>query len=308
MAALDKGIRILVLAGTGYLFSQNIIRNTIPTKVVTPYKKAPVVVKPGQRHLDLLDEVCTKMHIDADQIHLYYSKGLHAEASGCLYSPWKSALGLPRNFSFTRPEHIQEAGMTLKGEAENWDSESRKALLETLTETLIASNEEVKFRMAHELTHINDKHFLVDSLHDTLFCFAGYKAGTHLASLNKIYTHLPPVRGIPTAVKLSIHLLVWAVTFVVFRESRQKLDHWSEFKADACAAQLGDDYANGGVDFFNGQLKLARLMRDIMGSSGKKMYSEEGNVNNLETFSLFKLSHPNFTDRLKRIEEIKAFS
>ena len=189
---------------------------------------------------------------------------------------------MPRNFAFNTAEDIKKADITFGNRIVNWDSEAGKSLIDTL----LVSDNYIKFVIAHELTHIKSKHFIPMTVHASSFCFGAYL----------LVRHLVASKG-SVVIKL-LHLHMLAVLYFAYRMTRQKLAHWSEFQADKYAAKLSVDYADGGVDCMLSRLRLNRILQEVNVDKGKVMFSINGD--SLQTYT-----HPKRTDRLKRIEAIK---
>ena len=279
-----RSIRILAGLGTTAVFGFNTIPHVLPTKTIEASRGIPNDM-PGGRYEKLLIEVCSKMKIDSNQIHLFYNNGFGTISGGCLNFPGKSVIGLPRNCSFNTVEDIRRAPILFEEKNINWDSKIGKAL----EDVLLISDEHVKFLIAHELVHIKDMHFIALTLHATGFCLAFYKAGMFAASLMK--------GSVPRIILAQ--LLIWGIGFITYTQTRQELSHWMEYKADGSAANLGHQYSVGGVDCMRSRLKLNRVLRKMHGIKGEKLFSKVGD--NLITVS----SHPKRTDRLKKIKEIE---
>jgi len=280
-----RTLRYAVRVGTVAIIGLNTLPHMFPQKTVETNFQMPCNEKPiPKRYTDILNETCTKYKIDPDSVSLFYTNSFSTVSAGTTFLPNKSVIGLPRNYIFESVNDIVVSNIRFQDKPIDWESNIGKAL----QEVLLPNEDHIKFLIGHELTHIKDLHFIINTTHASMVCYATYKLGTMLFQNQVRFSRLALA-----------HTLFFTCGVVLYKISKKYLNYYLEHEADEKSAQLGVSYCDGGIDYMRTRLKLNRILRKMHGEEGETMFSQIGN--NLKDVS----THPKRTDRLKKLKEIK---
>lgn len=279
----SRTVRIVAGICTTAVFGINTLPHFFPEKTIAA-TQGIYDEDVSDHHKTLLDEACKCMNIDERCMKIVYTSSFGTNSAGSVFLPNKAVIGLPRNAVFKNPEDVTRANITFENKPIDWNSNAGKALIDSV----LLDDDNIKFLIGHELTHIKDLNFLQTTAHAT-GCFYGfYKAGVFLPTLVKGQTFF----GI-----ILMNVLIWTIGLTVYFDTRKQLAHRSEYIADEKSALLGRDYCTGGISYMRKRLKNNRVIRKLRGVEGEQAYSKVGDY--LQEDS----THPKRTDRLKKLKE-----
>eukprot|EP00111_Clytia_hemisphaerica_P001753 TCONS_00004946-protein len=288
----QRSLKIIAGIGTTSLFCLNVGPHLFPKQSVDlVHSLSPS----SSRHVDpryknILKETCKLMDIDVNKVDLTHSKTLNTVSAGCLLFPNKAVVVLPRNALYTHPNHLIHAGIHFNNNKPvDWNSKTG----DVLKETLILNDDEIKFLIGHELSHIKDMHFLASTAHGVGLFYMFYKLGTFGPRLLR--------KPLGLASHIGLTMAVWLLGAPVYYMSKRPLAHYMEFSADETSAKLGEYYCSGGISYTRKKLKLNRVLRATT-EDGLETYSKLGNHKKMANM----FSHPKRTERLKKLKEINV--
>ena len=285
-----RSLKIIAGVGTVSLIAINVGPHLFPKYSVNLVNGLPsnMVKNINPRYKEMLDETCKLMNIDPEKVELTHSKTLSTVSAGCLHFPNKSVVVLPRNALYTKEEHLVHAGICFNDKQPiDWNSKTGKAL----KEVLIFTDNEIRFLIGHELTHIQNMDFLYSTAHGVSIYYTFYKLGNLI----------PKFFNRPTGVgcHMLLTVAVWLLGAPFYFWTKKPLSHYLEHTADESSANLDENYCLGGISYTRKRLKLNRILR-ATSEDGEDTYSEMGNSK--RTFD--QMSHPKRTERLKNLKHI----
>jgi len=290
MELYKRSLKVIAGIGTTMLVGVNVLPHIFPRQSIDLSDGMPesFVKHINPKYKELLEETCQLMNIEPDTVELTHSRGLNTLSAGCPFLPNKSVVVLPRNALYTHPDHLMHAGITFNDKKHvDWNSSAGKVL----KEVLILNNDEIRFLIGHELTHIRDYHFVASTLHSTGIFYGFYKLSTLVPKIPKTPMKLGPT--------ILLTIGIWLMGIPCYYATKRPLSHYLEYSADETSAKLGEQYCHGGISYTRKKLKLNRVLR-VTTENGVDCFSKVGNhIGYLDTFS-----HPKRTDRLKQLKEI----
>ncbi|XP_028394231.1 uncharacterized protein LOC114518441 [Dendronephthya gigantea] len=231
-------------------------------------------------------EVAEKMNIShPDKVKLFINNGSSSISVGSTLLPGGAAIGISRLFLYTDLQEISESGLAFKGKKINLHTKAG----EKLSNALLFNEEELKFILAHELSHLKNLDFTTNCFLPAWWLYFTYRA-VPIVSVN-----LPP----NVLLKIAVQCFLWLSSYWIFRHQNISLHHNREFAADEQAAMLGVNYIKGGISATLKKMKVNETLRGMNGSDGRMLYSVEGN-------DLKDWAHPKLSERLRKLEEIYA--
>ena len=285
-----RSLKIIAGVGTVSLITINVWPHLFPKESVNLVHGLPpkMVTKPHPKYQQLLIETCKLMEIDPERIELTHSKTLSTVSAGCLLFPNKSVVVLPRNALYTHADNLVHSGICFHDQKPvDWNSKTGEAL----KEVLLLNDNEMRFLIGHELTHIQNMDFLLNTVHGVSIYYTFYKLGNLIPKLFKRPTGL--------GFHIFLTVTVWLLGAPLYFLTKKPLSHYFEYAADESSAKLGENYCLGGISYTRKRLKLNRILR-ATSENGVDTYSEIGNSKRV----FDQMSHPKRTERLKKLKEI----
>lgn len=239
----------------------------------------------NEKYKTLLHETCKLMNVDPECVNLTHSSGFSTVSAGILSFPNQSVIALPRNSKYEKTEDLFHAGIVFSQKPIDWQSNVGKAL----QKVLILTENDIRFLMGHELTHIKNKDFLLSACHSSFVIGVFYTLGDFLPKLlrQKVFSRV-----------VLLNWTVWLSGLPFYYFTRRYMSHQLELIADETSARLGSSYCDGALHYTRNRLKLNRILRSMHGVTGDDLFSKAGN-NLTDTFT-----HPPRTERLRRIKNI----
>lgn len=277
------------VAGTGavLVFGFSSLPHLFPQKMVKIVHGLPHSSNDNvtPQYMNLLKETCKLMDIDPDRVELTYSRDFSTVSAGILSFPNKSVIALPRNAKYKHKDELCDAGIVFNQKPIDWESNIGKAL----QEVLILSENDIRFLIGHELTHIKNKDFLLSAVHGSTVIGVFYMLGNILPNILK-QTSFHRI--------VLLNWLVWLSGIPFYYLTKRYMSHRMEMIADNNSARLNKTYCDGGIHYTRNRLKLNRILRSLHGVTGDSMFSKTGN-NLADTYT-----HPPRSERLRKLKRI----
>ena len=273
--------RIVAASATGLVLVHS-VPNLYPNIVVNHQALQNVHIP---SHIQpALQEVARKMNLShAEKVKVFINSGFSSISAGSPWLPGGAAIGISRLFLYTNLEELSDSGLVFKGKKINLDSKAGKKL----SEALIFNEDELKFILAHEMSHLKNLDFTTNCFLPAWWLYFTYRA------VPIVVANLPP----NALLKITVQCALWLASYWLFRQQNTTLHHGREFAADRNAAMLGIKYVTGGLNAIIKRMKVNEMLRVLNGEDGKKLYSIEGN-------DLKDWAHPKLSERLRKLEEI----
>lgn len=187
----------------------------------------------------------------------------HIGLSGSNYS---FRIGLPLNFAYNSPEDINP-NMKIESKFVDWNSAEGKSLLESL----VLSEKAQKFVLAQEVLKCSLSAFYLQLSFPTLclgvLFFLGVKG-------NEVYqVHRKPLQA-RTVFYSGLCIFAYGLYILLADQTNQFMERSSL----QVLSSLGKDYIEGGIEYFDKQLKMNKALRNLL-HDGQSTYAVSGNYN-----------------------------
>eukprot|EP00731_Ephydatia_muelleri_P003793 Em0001g3793a len=268
-----ENMRKVVYLAAGAMAALNCVPHAFPAVIRKSYEspdaKAPEELTTHVRR------IARAMHVrNPDRIEVFISRGFSSVSGGCALWPNGAVIGVPRTFLFRNRSDVERSGLRLQNEDIDWNSD----IGQKLAHLLVPSAQEMNFRIAHELAHVE----LLDPLVKVPLASTALVASYHLA--------LVALRFLPRLANTGFPLMFGAGLFVYLQLS-SALGRWMEFRADRRAALCKKSYTEGGIDFMRKSIELESVLQPSTQISISQLISSLSH-------------HPDHQERLDKLEKL----
>ena len=176
-------------------------------------------------------------------------------------------IGLPGSFKYNREEDIVRENLKVNNVPVDWTSENGKRLVNAL---LLSENAK-KFAFARQVFYVDSSYVQMDVALRLLCGLCAYTLGFNLNRKLNLKSSLKRwARG-------SIYSLIGSAWFLMYIVLKDMYTCYQDNTADRQAANLGRDYAEGGVEYYSKVLSRNQSIRELMGTEGPFYYTKFGN-------------------------------
>ena len=272
------------ISATGLVLVHS-LPNLFPDKMLKHHAMAEMEVP--QHVKSTFEEVAQKMDLQhPEKVKLFVNNGYGTVSLGSTLLPGGAAIGISRIFLYKNSKELESAGITFKGRKLNWQSKPGK----NLSEALLFDKDELRFILAHEVSHIKSWDFTTNCFLPAWWLYFTYRA------VPIVVAALPSLNPL---VKLTVQTSVWLASYWIYVHQNVHLHHEREFLADSNAGMVDLAYMKGGISATLKRMRMNTILRGLNGEEGVKLYSLEGN-------DLKDWAHPKLTERLRKLEEVYA--
>lgn len=147
----------------------------------------------------------------------------------------------------------------------NWESEAGRQL----EESLILGENAKKFAIARELFYVKTHHVTVE---------AGIASGSLMFSfVSCVAASDMFLQQAPRLLKSIVYFPIWVLGYIIYTSGKDNYFCYRDRRADEKAAMLGQEYAEGAVEFYSKLLQRNVALRTLFGENGPKYYTVYGN-------------------------------
>ncbi|KAJ8680349.1 hypothetical protein QAD02_016136 [Eretmocerus hayati] len=193
--------------------------------------------------------------------------GFNVYNAGFADAKFGAIIGIPRNFTYRDKSSIDLSDIRVGRSAESLNPFHSEA--DNLLDSLVLSDKAKKFGIAREVLMSQQKLPLYRALESaTMVVVTAFIS--EAARVQWGLDHRP--KGLKYFVYLGSCLLglsTWA-------QIRDGIYTHSEKKVDQKLAELGSDYVEGGIEFYDKQIKKNIALRSLMGPEGAKTFNRDG--------------------------------
>ncbi|XP_061081507.1 transmembrane protein 177-like [Conger conger] len=297
ITALVKKYRAgLLIAGCGAAFSVNILYHVFPDNAFKKVYQAWSKGEPSDLSEKLektFQEVLTDLGVSSPKKYSAFAAfGFQPVGAGVPWMPSGARIGIPANFNSTLDDStgITNRVILINGKEVDWDSSSGTVL----KDALLFSPQAQKFAVAREVARLDSGGPV---LHATVApaCLAG--VCVYSVALKQIFG----LYSGPALKRGAVNVFALALGAVSYLLTSDAVCHWMDYKSDRTAASVSQDYAKGGVEFYDKILSRNKTLRTLMGQKGGETYAPSGN---LFPSSMFRMKHASYTSRREGVASL----
>lgn len=272
----------IIIATAGGLALVHTVPNIYPSLVVNYYGFNNVEIPPKIE--DSYQVVAKNMDLyKRHKVKLFINNGSSSVSAGTTLLPGGAVIGVSRLFLYSNVTELSESGLTFEGKKINMTSKAGQKL----SQSLLFDDDELKFILAHEISHLKHLDFLTNCFLPPCWFYFTYRAILVLSNYS-------PANLVA---KLLLQFSLSILSYWFFNHKMSDFHHKQEFSADKNAALVDVSYVKGGMSLMLKRMQLNQALRALHGDVGKEFFSYEGN-------DLRDFEHPKLTERLRKLEEI----
>ncbi|XP_045533538.1 transmembrane protein 177 [Pieris brassicae] len=273
----DQGRKFSFMVVTGTGLALTAVRFTPHTFLIDKYREFVHYYSAGkpvdltknlrdryQRCLDILNvpEVQRKLF---KPFTVFGFDLFHAGSTG---SRFGVLIGIPVNFNYNNLDDVAKDNVQVNQKPVDLSSEVGKKL----GEALILPDKVQEFAICREILMTQNNKVMFESSYPFISVFLVYNLSMYLNKRLNLYAAPVAMR----AMLYSITGLFGLGTYFLLKDATEV--HY-ETSTDKALVQLGKEYVESGVIFYEKLLARNQVLRELMGPEGERKYTVKGNVN-----------------------------
>lgn len=270
---VDSNVVSWIIAGVGTMYIGVVgVANTFLIHKYQPLfeayeNKKPVVVPDqlNQKFHKVLNELEMEA-LDTTISKVFMSICPDVHHIGLTGSKYSFRIGLPLKFLYTSEADINP-NMKIESKFIDWKSEEGKAL----KESLVLSENAQKFAIAQEVFKSDMASFYLQLSYPTLALVFLYTIAVKGNEKFQVYRKPLQARAVFYS---GICFFSYGLYVLLTDKTQMMLEHMSLKKLSS----LGKDYIEGGIEYFDKQLKINKVLRSLL-HDGEDTYASTGNLN-----------------------------
>ncbi|XP_053612301.1 transmembrane protein 177 [Plodia interpunctella] len=188
--------------------------------------------------------------------------------AGSTSSKFGVAVGIPVNFTYKSVSDLENHDIRVNQEKIDWTSEYGQKL----ADAIILSENVQNFAICREILMTQNNKVFYESAYPFMCVFVMYNLTQYLNNRLNLYAAPKLVRG----TLYGIIGLFGLGTYFLLKDMTEV--HY-ETKVDKQLCELGPEFIESGVIFYEKLLQRNQALRELMGSEGQRKYSKLGNEN-----------------------------
>ncbi|KAK7938500.1 hypothetical protein WMY93_001826 [Mugilogobius chulae] len=255
------------------LFGLNLVQHLVPEQSFCALYQAWSKGEPVQlsdKLQALFQEVLQDFGVSSPQkFSAFASFGFHPVAAGLPVLPSGAHVGIPANFNSSAADSrgITDRTVFINGRAVDWSSAAGSAL----SHALLLSERAQKFAVAREVARL-DGGLPAVSAAVAPACVGG--VWLYSVVLKQMFA----LHSGPVLFRAAVNALSLGLGLVSYFLAADAVGQFVDYASDRRAAAVSQDYARGGVEFYDKLLSRNKTLRTLMGPKGEEMYAPNGNL------------------------------
>lgn len=289
-AFLQKYRTPVLLVSCGGAFTANILYHVFPNDTYRKLYQAWSKGEPASLSEKLektFQAVMSDCAVEGDSktYVAFAAFGFHPIGAGIPWLPAGAQVGIPANFNSTPDDSsgITNRTIFINGKTVEWDSDEGISL----KEALVFSSSAQKFAIARELLRLDSAGPMVQAAVAPA-CLVG------VCINSVVLKHMFGLYGGSILARGVVNVVVLAMGAAFYLLASDEVSQWLDYRSDRRAASLSQEYAKGGVEFYDKILSRNKTLRTLMGQKGIEMYAPSGN---LFPANMLSLKHAPYTAR-----------
>ncbi|XP_039751712.1 transmembrane protein 177 [Pararge aegeria] len=188
--------------------------------------------------------------------------------AGSTSSRFGALVGIPVNFSYKILEDVEKQNVQVN--QKNIDLKSE--IGNKLGEALILPDKVKEFAICREILMTQNNKVMFESSYPFACLFLAYNLSQHFNRRLNLYTAPQAMRGV-------LYTIVGFFSLGTYFLMKDMTEVYYETSVDKKLCELGPDYIESGITFYDKLLQRNQALRELMGKEGEKKYTINGNEN-----------------------------
>ncbi|XP_076634713.1 transmembrane protein 177 [Colletes latitarsis] len=222
-----------------------------------------------KKYKKMFEEVMDDLKLEEEEkknLKIFNVFGYNMFNAGSTSSKYGGVIGIPMNFGYTDVNTVDKDNIFLMDKPVNWEQQAATDFLNSL----ILSDNAKKFALAQEILKVKDNNLLLLAT-DTLM-----NLGAIIITYNLLHK-LFKISQRKRLIRYSFHFIATIVGSLIFIGCTDMRNYMIEMKVDEKLAQVNPKYIEGGKEFYNKLLSRNIALRTLLGESGQKLFTVDGN-------------------------------
>ncbi|XP_060803909.1 transmembrane protein 177 [Amyelois transitella] len=188
--------------------------------------------------------------------------------AGSTTSKYGVAVGIPVNFTYKSMDDLKDHDIRVNQEKIDWTSEYGKKL----ADAIILPENVQKFAICREILMTQNNKVYFESVYPFMCIFFVYNVTHYINRRLNLYAAPTLARGI-------LYSIVGLFGLGSYFLMKDMTEIYYETEVDKRLCELGPEFIESGIIFYEKLLKRNQALREFMGSEGERKYSKLGNEN-----------------------------
>ncbi|CAH2991227.1 unnamed protein product [Chilo suppressalis] len=188
--------------------------------------------------------------------------------AGSLNSRFGAAIGIPVNFTYKSIEDLEKDQIQVNQKEIKWASE----IGQKLANALILPEKVQQFAICREILMTQNNKFMYESAYPFACLFAVYNMSQYLNNRLNLYKA-------PVFTRMTLYSIIGLFGLGSYFLIKDMTEVNYETEVDKKLCELGPDFIESGVIFYDKLLQRNQALRELMGKEGERKYSKMGNEN-----------------------------
>ncbi|KAJ0175565.1 hypothetical protein K1T71_008724 [Dendrolimus kikuchii] len=188
--------------------------------------------------------------------------------AGSTNSKFGVIVGIPVNFTYKNIDDMKKDNIQVNQKNIDWSSETGIKL----ADALMLPEKVQEFAICREILMTKNNKIIYESIYPFLCIFFAYNLSQYLNKRLNLY-------AAPTALRTVLYSIVGVFSLGSYFLLKDMTEVKYETEVDKKLCELGPEYIESGVIFYDKLLKRNQALRELMGREGERKYSKLGNEN-----------------------------
>ncbi|XP_026752164.1 transmembrane protein 177 [Galleria mellonella] len=188
--------------------------------------------------------------------------------AGSTSSKFGGAVGIPVNFSYKSLNDLENHDIQVNLKKVDWSSPAGKKL----ADALILSDKVKEFAICREILMTQNKKVFYESAYPFTCVFFMYNMSQFINRRYNLY-------AAPTIIRATLYSILGVFGLGSYFLMKDVTEVYYETEVDKKLCDLGPEFIENGVIFYDKLLQRNQALRELMGKEGEKKYSKLGNEN-----------------------------
>ncbi|XP_060815925.1 transmembrane protein 177 [Bombus pascuorum] len=264
-ATLIAGVVTVQLSSQTFLLQQY---RKIRARYDFENNEIPVRKDIQRRFEEALDDVNViyRPMVPEERIKFFNVHDIEMFHAGTTYSKYGGLVGIPTNFEYNDINHVNNGTISIQSASLQWDAEAT----EEFHKSLVLSENAQKFAIARQILTVATFDSIIKGVNLMVDAILGIGAYELLRSKLKVTKQQ---RG-----KNALCMSIAAIGALILTiRTNSELDYYREIELNEIMPKLGNEYIQGGLEYYEKLSQKNRALRVLLGHKGTYMYTPVGN-------------------------------